>query len=171
MKSRSNENNVRWKRYLKEGIIGLLVIFIFSNIISYIRAPEPDSKQFALKRLPLIDGSTYRYLEGKPVALHFWGTWCPVCRTEAPNIERLSKSYEVLTVAVNSGDDAKIAAYMQQHGLHYRVYNDKNGVLAKRFKVTAFPTTFFYDAKGVLKMTDVGYTTTPGLLARMKLLE
>ncbi len=165
------KKNMRWKRYLKEGVIGLFLVFIFLNIMTCLRAPKLDTERFTLRHMPLIDGSVYQYVGNKPVVLHFWGTWCPVCRIEASNIESLAKQYEVLSIAVNSGDDEEIAAYMQKHGLHYRVYNDREGTLAKRFNVTAFPTTFFYDAKGELKMTDVGYTTTPGLFARMKLME
>jgi len=44
-------------------------------------------------------------------------------------------------------------------------------MLSRQFKVSAFPTDFIYDTKGKLYSTDVGYTTTAGLLARMKLAE
>ncbi len=39
----------------------------------------------------------------KPILLHFWATWCPTCKFEAPNIEKVSKDYEVITIAVQSG--------------------------------------------------------------------
>ena len=101
----------------------------------------------------------------------FWATWCPTCKLEAANIERVSKKYEVLTVAVNSGDDEKITRYLKERGLSFRVLNDQEGIWAQKFMVQAFPTTFIYDAKGELKFTEVGYTTTAGLLARIALIE
>jgi thioredoxin-related protein len=76
-----------------------------------------------------------------------------------------------LTIAVNSGANEKVKAYLKQKDFTFKVLNDKEGVWAQRFSVEAFPTTFLYDSKGELKFTEVGYTTTAGLLARMALLE
>lgn len=103
--------------------------------------------------------------------MHFWATWCPTCKVEAPNIESVSKNYNVLTIAVSSGSDEKVKAYMQEHELTFNVLNDVEGTWAKKFKVEAYPTTFIYDAKGELLFSEVGYTTTAGLLGRLKLAE
>lgn len=159
------------KKWLKEIVIGGIAIFILSNIISYIRTPELDSKVLPASTVRLVDGSSYALRKGKPLLIHFWATWCPTCKLEAANIERVSQKYEVLTIAVNSGSDEKIRHFLQEKGLHYRVLNDKNGEWAKRFRVEAFPTTFIYNTQGILKFTETGYTTTAGLLARMALAE
>ena len=157
------------KKWIKEILIGAVVIFILSNIISYLRKPELDSSQLPTASVQLTDGSVYELKEGKPVVIHFWATWCPTCKLEAKNIERVSKKYEVLTIAVNSGDDEKIERYLQEKDLTFRVLNDRDGRWTQKFRVQAFPTTFIFDAKGDLKFTEVGYTTTAGLLARMAL--
>jgi len=159
------------KSILKESILGLIAIFILSNIISYVRKPDLSSTQLPQAELTLLDGTSYSLTKGKPVVIHFWATWCKVCKLEAQNIETLSKQYEVLTIAVNSGDDAKVQAYMKERQLTFKVFNDVDSNWGKKFKVEVFPTTFIYDGKGELKFTEVGYTTTAGLLARMKLLE
>ncbi len=157
------------KKIVKEILIGAILLFIFTNIISYVRKPELSSTQLPQLQVQLLDGSSYKPEEGKALVLHFWATWCPTCKLEASNIEAISKDYEVLTIAVNSGDNAKIKAYMADKGLTFRVVNDKEGVLAKQFHVEGYPTTFIYDAKGELKFSEVGYTSTVGLLARLKL--
>ncbi len=159
------------KSILKELILGAIAIFILSNIMSYIRKPELNSTQLPQVELILLDGTPYSLKTGKPVVIHFWATWCKVCKLEAQNIETLSKKYEVLTIAVNSGDDAEVEAYMKERQLTFKVLNDIDSTWAKKFKVEVFPTTFIYDGKGELKFTEVGYTTTAGLLARLKLLE
>jgi len=146
----------------------LLLVFILSNIMSYIRAPELESTQLPKIEAQLLDGSPFRVKEEKPLLLHFWAVWCRTCKLEAPNIEAVSKKYNVLTIAVNSGSDAKVKAYMQEHNLNFKVINDVEGVWAQRFKVEAYPTTFIYDGNGKLQFTEVGYTTTAGLLARFK---
>ena len=144
------------------------LMFILSNIISYMRAPELASTRLPRIEAQLLDGSMFSVEEGKPLLVHFWAVWCPTCKLEAPNIEAVSKEYNVLTVAVSSGSDAEVKAYMQEQGLSFKVINDVDGVWAKQFKVEAFPTTFIYDNKGELQFTEVGYTTTAGLLARFE---
>ncbi|SFV90869.1 thioredoxin, putative [hydrothermal vent metagenome] len=165
-----SEKQSRWKGYVKEVVLGIAAIFIFSNIINYIRAPKLENDHFVLPPAHLIDGTTYRYKEGKPVILHFWGTWCPICRMEANNIDRLARSYEVITVAVNSQNVETVRTYMREHGLHYRVINDPEGKLAAQYRVEVFPTTFIFDTVGKLRFTLTGYTTSAGLTARMKML-
>ena len=164
------KEKTHWKRYLKEILLGIAVVFIFSNIINYIRAPKLESDQLSLPSVALLDGTPYKVPKDRPVVLHFWGTWCPVCRTEASTIDRLAKSYDVVTVAVNSGSSKEVQAYMQKHKLHYHVINDPEGKLAAQYRVNVFPTTFIFDASGKLRFTETGYTTTAGFFARMNML-
>ncbi len=156
---------------IKEITIALVLLFIVSQLISYIRAPDLGSNQLPHIEATLVDGSFFSTKKGKPLLIHFWALSCPACKLEAPNIETVSKEYEVLTIAINSGSNENIQAYMQEHGLHFRVLNDTEGVWSKAFKIEVFPTTFIYDAKGQLRFTEVGYTTTAGLLARLEWVE
>lgn len=164
---------MKWnfKSIVKELITGAVIIFILSNIISYIRKPDLSSTQLPQVEVRLLNGTSYKLQKGKPLVIHFWADWCKVCKLEAQNIETLSKKYEVLTIAVNSGDDAKVQAYMKERELTFKVLNDVDSFWAKKFKVEVFPTTFIYDSHGELKFTEVGYTTTAGLFARLNLLE
>jgi len=156
---------------LKEIIIALVLLFVLSNIISYIRAPELGSTHLPQIEVQLVDGSTFQVKKGKPLIIHFWATSCPACKLEAPNIETVSKEYDVLSIAVNSGSDEKVRAYMQEHALSFKVLNDEDGAWTTQFNIEVYPTTFIYDAKGELRFTEVGYTTTAGLLARLEWIE
>jgi len=157
------------KSIAKEILIMALLVFVLSNVISYIRKPTLDSAQLPPLEVNLIDGSEFKVSTGKPLLIHFWATWCPTCKLEASNIERVSKSCEVLTVAVNSGSDDDIQTYMKENKLSFRVLNDAKGIWAKKFKVQAYPTSFIYDANATLKFTEVGYTSTVGLMGRLVL--
>jgi len=160
-------------RFLREVAIFAFVLWVGSTAISWWRAPKLDSTalpQLSGKRIDgtPIESGQYR---GKPLLIEFWGTWCPVCRQQAPNIARVARKYPVLTIAVNSGSDAHIQDYMKQEGVRYPVLNDPYGQLAARFKIKVYPTIFIYDSTGKLTFTEVGYTTTAGMLARMKMAE
>jgi len=162
---------INYKIVLKEIGIGLIFIIIFSNIISYLRKPALSSTQLPQLELTLLDGSSYIPKKNKALILHFWAIWCPTCKLEAANIETISKTYEVLTISVNSGEGEKIQNYLNKRGLTFKVVNDKEGVLAKQFHVEAYPSTFIYDANGTLKFSEVGYTSTVGFLVRMRMIE
>jgi len=159
------------KRIAKEIAIGALMLFVVSNVLSYLRKPELSSNQLPQIEAQLLDGTQFSVKKGKPLVLHFWATWCPTCKLEASNIESVSKEYEVLTIAVNSGDDTQLKKYMNEKKLTFKVVNDKEGKWAQQFNIEAYPTTFIYDAKEELKFSEVGYTTTAGLLGRLKLIE
>ena len=167
-----NPKNWKFKKILKEIVIALLMIFVLSNVMSYLRKPALESNMLPHIEVKLLDGTAFsgKAIEGKPIIIHFWAIWCPTCKIEAANIQSISEKYRVLTIAVQSGDDREIEAYMKENGLDFKVLNDLDGLWAKKFKVEAFPTTFIYDGKGELRFTEVGYTTTAGLLLRLKTL-
>ena len=164
-----NKWNIR--SIFKDIVIALVLLFLLSNTISYIRAPELGSNQLPKLEVELLDGSQFSVKKGKPLIVHFWSTSCPACKLEAPNIENISKKYEVLTISVNAESNEKLKAYMQKNELGFKVLNDVHGRWAKQFKVEAYPTTFIYDSQGKLRFTEVGYTTTAGLLARLEWIE
>ncbi|MCW8821549.1 MAG: protein disulfide oxidoreductase [Sulfurovum sp.] len=164
-----NKWNIR--SIIKEILTAAVLLFILTNIISYIRKPELGSTQLPKIEAQLVDGSTFKAEEGKPLLLHYWAIWCPTCKLEAPNIQFVSQKYNVLTIAVNSGSDEKVKTYMKENELNFKVLNDVDGKWAKQFKVEAYPTTFIYDGKGELRFTEVGYTTIAGLMARLKMVE
>lgn len=163
------EFNIKKKflHYIKEIALFLVVMSIFANILSLYKSQDLNKKKLPLNTTRLIDNSIYNPPNDKPIAVHFWATWCPVCKLEADNIERLSKYYEVVSIAVNSGSDYDIHNYLKESNLNYRVINDKDGAIAQEFGVAVYPTTFIYDRNRSLTFSEVGYTSSFGLFSRM----
>ena len=161
--------NLSIKGIIKEIISSAILVFVLVNIISYIKAPTPKTEDLDELNLPLIDGTTFNSNECKdrPIIVHFWATWCPTCKLEAPNIQAISQDYCTLTVAVSSGSDADVQRYLDEKKLSFNVYNDTDKKFSSQMSIQAFPTTFIYNSKHKLEFVESGYTSTLGLRARV----
>jgi peroxiredoxin len=117
----------------------------------------------------LLDGTPVRLseLRGRPVLLHFWATWCPVCRLEQGSIAALARDHTVLTVAIDADGGAAVRTWLQQRGVDYPVVPDPDGRIAARYGIRGVPASFILDAAGNIRFTEVGYTTGAGLRLRL----
>ncbi|NKN31766.1 protein disulfide oxidoreductase [Marichromatium bheemlicum] len=104
---------------------------------------------------------------GAPLLVHFWATWCPICRLSEDAIAAVAEDHQVVTVAMQSGNDADIAAYLDAQGLDLVVIPDPDGAIAGRWGVGAVPTSFVIDATGAIHSSTMGLSTAPGLRARL----
>ena len=98
--------------------------------------------------------------KGKIVFLNFWATWCPPCRAEMPDIQKLYErspregkdAVIVLGVAApklgSEKDEAGIKAFMDKNGYTYPVLMDKEGKLFEAYSIRAIPTTYLIDRRG-----------------------
>ncbi|WP_455222729.1 protein disulfide oxidoreductase [Kaarinaea lacus] len=106
-------------------------------------------------------------MQGTPVLLYFWGTWCPVCKLQNGSVSSISKDHPVVTVALNSGTDLEIEAFLKEKNLDFLVLGDDSGMIASEFGITGVPTSFIIDPNGNIAFTEVGYTTEWGLRFRL----
>ncbi len=145
-------------------------LLVVSNVISYLRAPEPPTQGYAISGTTLQGGKvTPESYLGQPLIVYVWATWCPTCRFQSPAIEALSKDYPVLSVAVNSGDDESVRKFLDENGYTFATLNDPDGRLQRMLRVSAFPTVFILDGEGKRVMSEVGYTSGVGLRLRVAL--
>ena len=79
----------------------------------------------------------------------------------------MSKNYNVLTIAVKSGSNDDIIQWLDENNYDFNVVNDESGFIASNFHISVFPTTLIYDKDKNLVFSDVGYTSTWGLMLRM----
>ena len=155
------------KYYLKEILLFTVILLIFSNALSVYKSLDLNKQNLSLSNITLLHKNEYIRDNTKPLLVHFWAIWCPTCRIEAPNIQYLSKYYEVLTIAVKSGSDKDIQVWMDENKYDFNVVNDSSSLIASNYKIGVFPTSLIYDKNKSLVFSDVGYTSTWGLFLRM----
>jgi len=104
----------------------------------------------------------------RPVLVHFWATWCPVCRTEQSSIADIAHDYpNAITVAMQSGKSEAVANHMREQGIAFPVVNDPDGSIARAWGVHAVPVSFIIAPDGKVRFVEVGYTTGIGLRLRL----
>lgn len=95
---------------------------------------------------------------GVPIVLNFWASWCPPCKAEMPDFEKVYKEYdpnELRFLMVNlvgaSGETVeKGTAFIEESGYTFPVFFDINMEASAWYGISAIPTTFFIDADGYL---------------------
>ncbi len=150
-----------------------LNVLLFAALIAGIRAWQ--HRDMASGSAPplqgvLLDGRAYTLAAkpGEPVLVHFWATWCPVCRAEQGSIESIAHDHaNVITVAMQSKGPQDVARHLAEQGLHFPVVNDPDGRLSAGWGVHAVPASFIIDADGQVRFIEVGYTTEIGLRLRL----
>ena len=103
----------------------------------------------------------------RPLLVHFWASWCPVCKLEQESIQAISEDHPVITIAMQSGEANEVTEYMLQEGLRFPVINDSSGMLSRRFGVRAVPSSFIVAKNNTIVFREAGYTTGIGLRLRL----
>jgi len=163
----SAKNSPRYWRWVRDALI-LLAVFL--AIQWWQTRDMPRGEAPALVGVGL-DGqpmalSAYR---GSPVLVHFWATWCPVCRLENGSIASIAADHAVISVASTSGTAAEVRAFLAENELQMPVMMDESGELARHWNVQGVPATFVIDSAGLIDYATVGYSSEIGLRLRLAL--
>lgn len=123
----------------------------------------PDIQAVTLKGQPV----NLHHSGGRPLLLHFWASWCPICSLEQDSIEALSKDYNVITVAMQSGEADEVSQYLEDNKLTFAVINDPEGLISQSYGIRGVPSNFIIDEHNQIQFSESGYTTGLGLRLRL----
>jgi cytochrome c biogenesis protein CcmG, thiol:disulfide interchange protein DsbE len=112
-------------------------------------------------------------LEGGPVVITFWATWCGICISELPQLRQLAdsgvpvylisetdRSEDVLTFL----NDYKLTSFQPLLSLQD---GDSTKAVASRWQVYGQPVTFVLDTKGNIAANFMGYVSLEDLQAAL----
>lgn len=122
-------------------------------------APAPD---FTLND---IHGNTVTLsrLQGSPILLNFWATWCGPCRIEMPAIEAAYQQYKAdgfRVLAIDADESlADVAPFVEELNLTFDVLMDPGLKVTDLYRIRAYPSSFFVDRNGTIVLVHLGLMT------------
>lgn len=104
-------------------------------------------------------------LRGKPVFINFWGTWCPPCRTEMPEMQKMHEKYkgqvEIVGISMGPRDEPDIVrGFINGRGYSWTFVHDEAYDVAQRYQVQSVPTSYFVNKDGSISAVQIGAMTS-----------
>ena len=159
-----------------------VVIAVLVVVFARAKGGEHDSAKTPLidqpappVRTTTIDGQPFDLSQrkGSWVVLNFFGTWCPPCVQEHPELLRFATSQaqqtdgaELVTV-VSNDDPAKVRQFFKDNGGTWPVLQDPNGEIYVAFGVSKVPETWIVDPNGYVRYRSIATVTADGLAATL----
>jgi len=158
-----------WFGWLKELLMFSLIAIVISVAIDLWRgqsivsgdAPTLNAQSLLGEQIDLIEMS-----KEEPVLVYFWATWCGVCNTVSPSVDFIAEHYQVVTIALSSGEPQRIKQYLNAKEHSFKVVNDPRGEISRQWGVSVTPTIFIID-QGQISSVTTGFTSPMGMWLRL----
>ncbi len=107
---------------------------------------------------------------GQPVWLNFWGSWCPPCRAEMPDIQTAYEELQpqgLTLLAVSLGDKPSEAMnFAKLNGVTFDILLDPDRTLTSgTYPIDNFPTHIFIDKDGIVRNIVLSEMSTEQAIA------
>ncbi|GEM46643.1 TlpA family protein disulfide reductase [Deinococcus cellulosilyticus] len=145
------------KRFIGPLLVVLVVALLGYGLLKEDRSPSSPlegkaAPQFVLKS---IEGQEYNLqkMQGKPVVINFWASWCLPCRAEAPVFRTLTQQagdqVEFLGILFND-NPVKAQAFQEEFGLKLPILWDPGSRVAINYGIAQIPVTLILDQSGIV---------------------
>ncbi|GHD65552.1 TlpA family protein disulfide reductase [Jeongeupia chitinilytica] len=116
-------------------------------------------------------------LQGKPLVVNYWATWCSPCREEIPEFVTLSKKYagKVNFVGIAIDDAKSVGDFAKQYKISYPTLIGEADAMAlmkaEGNAIGGLPYTAIYDGQGRRVTTHTGRLSAAQLESTLKTLK
>ena len=122
------------------------------QLLPKVGQPAPDFLAWDLAGQPV----TLADYRGQPIWLNFWGSWCPPCRAEMPDIQAAYQQLapKGLTLLAISVDESALdaAAFAALNNATFTILSDPNRLgTGASYPIFNFPTHLFIDRDGMVR--------------------
>jgi len=122
---------------------------------------EPDMEDYRAPDFIIQDANgndiSLSDMIGKPIVLNFWASWCPPCKSEMPEFDKvygeLGDDIQFMMICLVDGGRETVAtgaAYVEDNEYSFPVFYDVYQDAAVAYSVRSIPATYFIDAGGYL---------------------
>jgi cytochrome c biogenesis protein CcmG, thiol:disulfide interchange protein DsbE len=136
-------------------------------------APAPLAALHAQSNA-ILEGAAFdravKELEGHPIVVNKWASWCRPCRAEFPIFQQVAtrRGKEVAFLGLNAEDKRPAAeTFLRERPLPYPSYEDADEAISRELDAAKFfPMTIFIDDRGETEFVKAGeYTSAAELEA------
>jgi peroxiredoxin len=157
---------VAWYVAGREGVSDLGKAGINSNLLPKVGEEAPDFVAISPDG-QVVHLSDFR---GQPVWLNFWGSWCPPCRAEMPDIQAAYQELQpqgLTLLAVSLGDKPSEAMnFAELNGVTFDILLDPDRSLTSpTYPIYNFPTHIFIDKDGIVRKIVLSEMSTDQAVA------
>jgi len=103
-------------------------------------------------------------MRGKVVFIDFWASWCPPCKKEFPELNKMTHEYknsQFVTLAVSEDKRrTNVKDFLSKYfdmPANLIVLLDSKSDAIRKYSVGAMPTSFIIDANGVIRYVHFGF--------------
>ena len=139
-------------------LIALLLIFFEGNQPNEYTSQDKNESSELYHKSPdfeayFLNGTKFSMhdLRGQPVILNFWATWCPPCRREMPNFEKVFKEGKIVVIGINLNENPeRVKKYLNKFNITFPVVIDTQDKIQQKYSALLKPTTYFIDKNGII---------------------
>lgn len=144
--------------------IPFLLCAVLALLPLQLPAAQDVGKEAPQCHLAALDGGQrydLRQFRGKVLYVDFWASWCTPCIQSFPFMSRMDEELRgkgLQVVAINLDEHvADAQSFLQERPARFSVAVDDSRACPQAFGVTAMPSSYLIDRKGVIRHVHWGF--------------